>query len=331
MAVWDVAARPPREQFGYWREVICEAFVPLAPAPLAPAEGFASRVETHPYARVVRARIASQPQRTAHGRREVARTEGAYVFVNLQTAGTCAVEQGGRRSLVRPGQLTVVDTTAPYRFEFAQPWRMVSYRLPHELLGGGLDAVRRHAGDCWPDEGAGAVVAAVMASMWRLDGSARASVTSDVEHALAAALSAAAAERGADAGDRRAALRAEVGRQVERRLSDPSLDVRSVSRRLGVSPRTLHAAVSAGGETFAALVRRRRLERAATLLADAGSRQTVTEIAASVGFDGPASFSRAFRREFGRAPTDVRRAARAQDGQPRRTEGTDTSTAGARR
>ena len=30
MAVWDVAVRPPREQFGYWREVICEAFVPLA-------------------------------------------------------------------------------------------------------------------------------------------------------------------------------------------------------------------------------------------------------------------------------------------------------------
>ena len=36
MAVWDVAVRPAQEQFGYWREVICEAFVPLAPAPLVP-------------------------------------------------------------------------------------------------------------------------------------------------------------------------------------------------------------------------------------------------------------------------------------------------------
>jgi len=90
---------------------------------------------------------------------------------------------------------------------------------------------------------------------------------------------------------------------------------------LGVSPRTLHAAVSAGGETFAAMVRRRRLERAAALLADAGSRATITEIAASVGFDGSSSFARAFRREFGRAPTDVRRAARgARDGQSMRTD-----------
>ena len=320
MAVWDVAVRPAREQFGYWREVICEAFVPLAPAPLRPVEGFRSRVETRPYDRIVRARIASQPQRTSHGIREVARTDGAFVFVNLQIAGTCAAEQGGRRSLVRPGQFTVVDTTEPYHFEFDGPWRMVSYRLPHDILGGCLEAVRRQTADCWPNEGAGAVVAAVMSSMWRLDGSARAAVTSDVEHALVAALSAATAERGGVGVDRRSALRAEVQRQVEQRLSDPALDVGSLSRRLGVSPRTLHAAVSAGGETFAAMVRRRRLERAATLLADSGSRATITEVAASVGFDGPSSFSRAFRREFGRSPTEARRAAVAQRGQSTRTD-----------
>jgi AraC-like DNA-binding protein len=68
------------------------------------------------------------------------------------------------------------------------------------------------------------------------------------------------------------------------------------------------------------MVRRRRLERAATLLADPGSRTTVTEVAASVGFDGPSSFSRAFRREFGRSPTEARRAAVAQRGQSTRTD-----------
>ena len=225
MAVWDVAVRPAREQFGYWREVICEAFVPLAPAPLRPVEGFRSRVETRPYNRIVRARIASQPQRTSHGIREVARTDGAYVFVNLQIAGTCAAEQGGRRSLVRPGQFTVVDTTEPYRFEFDGPWRMVSYRLPHDILGGCLEALRRQTADCRPNEGAGAVVAAVMSSMWRLDGSARAAVTSDVEHALVAALSAATAERGGVGIDRRGALRAEVPRRIRQPLLDLALDL----------------------------------------------------------------------------------------------------------
>lgn len=96
----------------------------------------------------------------------------------------------------------------------------------------------------------------------------------------------------------------------------------SASRDLGVSPRTLHAAVGAGGDTFAALIRRRRLERAAALLTDSRTRSTVTEIAAAVGFDGPASFSRAFRREFGRTPSDVRRSGRvpARNAQLPRTE-----------
>ena len=314
MAVWDVASRPPREQFGYWREVICEAFVPLAPSLLGAAESFHSTVETRPLSGVVRARIVSQPQRTSHGEREVARTEGEYVFLNLQTAGTCAVEQGGRRAVVRPGQFTVVDTAAPYHFRFDHPWGMVSYRIPHSLLGARLDAVRRVTGGCCDPRGAGGVVTAVMSSMWDIEDGPGAS---DLELALASALSAVAGESLGGSGDRREALRREIEREVEASLSDPSFDVRAVSRRLGISPRTLHATVSSDGQTFAAMVRRRRLARAATLLADAGPGVTISEVAASVGYDGPSSFSRAFRREFGRTPTDVRRSPARNAQRPR--------------
>lgn len=318
MSVWDVASRPAREQFGYWREVICEAFVPLAPSLLSATESFHSRVETRALPSVVRARLTSQPQRTAHGAREVSRTDGEYVFVNVQTAGTCAVQQRGRRAVVGPGRFTVVDTTEPYDFTFDHAWSMVSYRVPHRLLGGRLDAVRRLAGGCYEPRGAGGVVTAVMSSMWDLgDGPG----APEVELALASALSAVAGERLGVPGDPRAQLRREIERQVEAYLSDPSFGVAAVSRRLGISPRTLHSTVSAGGETFAAMVRRRRLHRAAALLAGAGPGVSISEIAASVGYDGPSSFSRAFRREFGRSPTDVRGpvARDARDARPSRT------------
>jgi hypothetical protein len=76
-----VAARPDREQFGFWREVICEAFVPLTPTRKGPGDSFSSRVETRPLARTVRARIASH----TGGRRVVAAVMAATWDLDAST------------------------------------------------------------------------------------------------------------------------------------------------------------------------------------------------------------------------------------------------------
>ncbi|MEU7814695.1 AraC family transcriptional regulator [Pseudonocardia sp. NPDC049154] len=305
MAVWDVAARPEREQFGYWHEVICRAFVPLTPRRAdRAAPGFAARVETRPLQQVVRAHIASQPQATLHGPAEVARTDGAFYFLNLQVAGRCRVRQGGADAIVGPGEFTVVDTTEPYRFDFDAPWRMVSYRLPHELLDG--RRLRPRLGARWDGRGAGGVVSAMIGALWEVDDAGPAAA--ELEFALAAAVTAAAAPGPqAPAGE---LLRAAVLRYVRGRLGDPALSVAAVCRRFAVSPRTLHAAFAGSGDTFAATVRRLRLEQAAALLADPADTRTVTQIASSVGFVDPASFSRAFRRAHGYAPSELRGPAR---------------------
>jgi AraC family transcriptional regulator, positive regulator of tynA and feaB len=318
MAVFDVAARPDREQFAYWHEVICRAFVPLTPRRAERGTGFAARVETRPLHDVVRAHIRSQPQETAHGPREVARTDGAYYFVNLQVAGTCAVRQGPVESLVHPGEFTVVDTTEPYHFRFDGPWQMLSFRLPHELLDARAGRLRPHLAGRVDAAGAGGVVRAMMTSLWAVGDPPGALAATELEHAFAAAV-AAAVIGPSGAADPRAVLRTEVLRYVRSRLADPALSVRGVCRRFGVAPRTLHAAFAAaeGSGSFAATVRRMRLERCAALLADPATTGTITDVAASVGFPDPASFSRAFRREFGCTPSDVRGGARTA--QPPRT------------
>lgn len=63
--------------------MICQAFVPLTPHRTTEEDGFPAEVETRRLARLNRARLRSRPQRTDHGPREVARTDGAYSFVNL--------------------------------------------------------------------------------------------------------------------------------------------------------------------------------------------------------------------------------------------------------
>jgi AraC-like DNA-binding protein len=78
-----------------------------------------------------------------------------------------------------------------------------------------------------------------------------------------------------------------------------------------MSVRALHALFEDTDESVAALVRRERLARCLADLerANAGS---VTEIAFRWGFRDTAHFARAFKREYGQTPTEVRQAALAR-------------------
>jgi AraC-like DNA-binding protein len=308
VGVWDIAALPPREQFGYWHEVICQAFVPLTPHRTVDEEGFAAKVETRPLAELSRARLRARPQRTDHGPRDVSRTEGAFYFVNLQLAGRCATRVRDETVVVERGQFVVVDTTQPYWFHLDQPWQMLSYRLPHAAVADALRGRRLALGRPVDGTGAGAAVTALMTALWPLG--AGTAGARDLTGSFAGAVAAALAEErpgAADPAERRAVTRAAVRAHVERHL-DGDLGVAAVCRRFAISPRTLHGLFADSGESFAATVRRLRLERCAALLADPTTTSSVTAIAAAHGFDDPTSFSRAFRRRFGVAPREVRAA-----------------------
>jgi AraC-like DNA-binding protein len=303
MPVWDVSRLPERDQFDYWREVICQAFVPLTPGRKEPGAGFASTVETRPLAEVNRARIESRAQTTRHGPREVAHTDGAFYFVNLQLAGRCRTQVGTTETVVHPGQFVLVDTAEPYYFDFDADWRMLSFRVPHHLL-------RRspRVGVPVDGNGVGGVVTSLMRALWDVDAAAGPAAISELEHAFAAAVSA-ATPAGAPADPTpRAVLRAAVLRHVHDHLTDSSLSVTSVCRRFGISPRTLHNLFAEVDGTFAATVRGLRLDRCARALADPSTTGTIAQIAAAHGFDDPTTFTRAFRRRFGNRPSDVREA-----------------------
>ncbi|MEV6868019.1 helix-turn-helix transcriptional regulator [Streptosporangium subroseum] len=95
---------------------------------------------------------------------------------------------------------------------------------------------------------------------------------------------------------------------VSAHLRDPELGVAGVARHLGISVRALHLAFAAEPETIGNLIRRLRLERARDdLLIEQSERGLVGVVSRRWGFSGPASFARAFRREFGCSPLQWRR------------------------
>jgi AraC-like DNA-binding protein len=96
-----------------------------------------------------------------------------------------------------------------------------------------------------------------------------------------------------------------VRRAVGKHLRSPSLGPAKLCREAAVSRSHLYRLLAAEGGV-ARYIQRRRLSESFTLLSDAANSLSISSIAETLCFADASSFSRAFRREFGMAPSDVR-------------------------
>lgn len=98
---------------------------------------------------------------------------------------------------------------------------------------------------------------------------------------------------------------------IEDRLDDATLSVDELALAVGLSRSQLHRRlVKAGDESPGRLIRHVRLRRAAELLLDTD--RPVSRIAASVGYEDPAHFTRGFKRRYGVTPSGYRDEARRE-------------------
>lgn len=302
MAIWTTELLPPTEQFDYFHEVICHAFVPLRPVSNVDGAGFSSSVETRPMGALTRARVTSQRQTTLHGPREVSATDRPYYFVNVQVSGTCRAEQGSYTSLIAPGQATILDTTRPFRLDFDSTWSMLSYRVPHDLVPNLSSARSSPFARPFDHTGAGAAAIGLVHSLWSVS-EIPTSARYDLTSSFASAISALATTGRGESNDTTVSLPVVLG-LLALELGDLSFTAESVSRRLGISLRRLHALFADSDDTFASTLREMRMRRAVDLLADPSL--TITEVGRAVGYADPSSFARAFRQVRGEPPTAAR-------------------------
>lgn len=100
---------------------------------------------------------------------------------------------------------------------------------------------------------------------------------------------------------------AQAIRLMESHIDQP-LSIAAIARRAGVTSRTLESVFrSSIGETPGAYYLRLRLTAARKLVTD--TRIALADIAERTGFSSASSFSRAFARSFGKAPTGLRKVA----------------------
>jgi AraC-like DNA-binding protein len=102
-------------------------------------------------------------------------------------------------------------------------------------------------------------------------------------------------------------LRERVRRAVRTHLHSPSLGPDKLCREAATSRSQLYRLLESEGGV-AHYIQRQRLSESFTLLCDVSNLLPVAKIAELLCFADASSFSRAFRREFGMSPSDVRAA-----------------------
>jgi AraC-like DNA-binding protein len=107
-----------------------------------------------------------------------------------------------------------------------------------------------------------------------------------------------------------ATLKDKARRCILRNLSSPHLGANMLCRELGMSRSSLYRLLETEGGVDR-YIQRHRLAESFAQLSDPSNTQPIVVIAVELGMLDSSSFSRAFRRQFGISPTDVREAARA--------------------
>ncbi|MCP2342237.1 helix-turn-helix domain-containing protein [Actinomadura rupiterrae] len=305
---WSTLTAPPATQFTRWREVICEAFLALTPESDL-RDGFAGTVTQWPLAELSIARIDSQRQRVRRTARDIERVPQHGYCANLQLRGTSLMVQHGRSTVLGPGDLGIVDATEQGAFEFGGDFRQLSLWVPQRLLDDQLSAPVRTATRLATATGPGAAVRHVLTALTKGDltegNAARMAV-----HAcaiLAIALEERVRDDTAATPMRHDRLHACALADIDEHLGDDDLSAPATARRLGISVRLLYSLFADRDHSYATEVRRRRLEHARRELQDpARAGRRIVDVAVEAGFPNVTSFHRAFRREFGRTPAQVR-------------------------
>lgn len=309
----DVAER---DQFSYWREVVCDKvvradFVRLDGRRHLPGSGFSGELTTVAFDAVRVAQVTADAQRATRTPQAIRRGQEDNLQVSVVSSGTGLVRQGDREALVGPGDFVLYDSARPYEVAYSRRFRQVVLMLPRDMLSARCprwDTVT--ATTISGADGIGALVGSFLLTLVdhgdRVAAPQLPQLASNVADLLVTSLASRLPD-GAQRGVAPAAHMLRARAYLTEHLHDPDLSVRSAADAIGVSVRYLHALFAAEGMSVYRWLRRQRLRRAEQLLTDPATSDTpVTQIAHSLGFKHPSHFTRLFKEQYGQSPRDFR-------------------------
>jgi AraC-like DNA-binding protein len=235
------------------------------------------------------------------------------VALSVQQQADGRHEQLARQEIVPPGELMVVDLSAPYDFSWSGDGAAGCIQISIDQLGLPVDVIRRGVGNVRRSPLYRLVaqhVAQVTADADRLsaDPAAPALGAASIELARALLVSAARVESREVLAD---TLLTRVRTYVRQHLTDPDLRPATIAAAHNISLRHLYKVCAEADLSLEQWIIGERLRGARDELLRQGQR-SIAAIARSRGFRDPTHFARRFRAEYGMSPSEWRTRARTE-------------------
>jgi AraC-like DNA-binding protein len=313
--VIDTGLVPPGDRFEFWSAASCDAYHPLE-LRRDFDRPFWGRAQGNALGALRVFRIAADASSVARTPRAIAAHDPEQLIVAVNLRGRFSAVQGGRSTLVEPGDITSYESSHPYVVHAPTPFEIVAVLVPKALLRPHGDRIcAATARTVSGRSGLGKLAARFFEQV--ADGFDDGTLGEDgasVAEAMLDLVRGLVLTRDAGVDEPRARTRADlllrIQRFIEANLADPELSPERIARANAVSVRYLHKLFEPQGVTVGEWVRDKRLDRCRRDLSEPALRgETILAIASRWGLTNAAHFSRIFRDAYGCSPREFRNTA----------------------
>ena len=308
----DTSRVPVTERADLWADAVSKLFVPLECTPKERVS-FRGRMRAGSVGPVALCDLDVSPHTIRRTRQLAANTNGDQYKLSLMLSGEALIEQDRHEAVLRKGDFAIYDCSRPYVLVGGEHFRMLVCVLPRDIVG----LTTEQIGHITATQISGDVgVAWAMAPfLTRLaDLAIRDEMPTDVYRLVESIVdlveSLCATALGANDGahpQSRAELMLRIRAYINAHLGDPALTPAGIASAHFVSKRLLHKLFEAQGTSVSRWIREQRLERCREDLSNPHLRdETISTIGIRWGLENSAHFSRLFRDQYGRSPSELR-------------------------
>jgi AraC family transcriptional regulator, positive regulator of tynA and feaB len=315
MKHWSTTLVPQAAQFDYWRDVICNAFVPLRTERLHSTkvrEHFRCGLNALQIGDLYIGSVFGSGQKVFRDSKEISNGNLPFYFLNIQTKGIAIVSQNGNTVSMPPSTFSLVDATRPFNMELSEDFEQISVKIPKarldSLLPPCVDVLAKRVDS---RSGVGMTVQKAFQDV-AYNASSKDSISNRfaIDHALILAAYSLSRLQTSDTTpmDKYAAVRARTMDYIQLNLDDPELSPQSIAHALKLSSRYIQFAFAAEKTTLMHWILEQRLMRCKADLKKRGYgvQPFISQIAFKHGFNDLSHFNRSFKARFGVTPSHYR-------------------------